>query len=140
MLLYEIADDVHWLMLTNIKHIKKVCCAPRLCTFTNATYSSGFKLIHLVLPIPDESDFVASPEPCSGSEQLICNKSAQKKYAVFFNFFFFLVTMLILFLCHCFFGIGWSNKIGNRAISNKKALNFCATFIRLCCAEVAVLA
>jgi len=28
MLLYEIADDVHWLMLTNVKHIKKsVLCA-----------------------------------------------------------------------------------------------------------------
>jgi len=25
MLLYEIADDVHWLMLTDVKHIKKVC-------------------------------------------------------------------------------------------------------------------
>ena len=23
MLLYEIADDVHWLMLTDVKHIKK---------------------------------------------------------------------------------------------------------------------
>jgi len=103
MLLYEIADDVHWLMLTNIKHIKKVCCAPRLCTFTNATYSSGFKLIHLVLPIPDESDFVASPEPCSGSEQLICNKSAQKKYAVFFNFFFFFSDYANFILMPLFF-------------------------------------
>ena len=28
MLLYEIADDVHWLMLTDVKHIKKsVVCA-----------------------------------------------------------------------------------------------------------------
>jgi len=28
MLLYEIADDVHWLMLTDVKHIKKsVLCA-----------------------------------------------------------------------------------------------------------------
>jgi len=28
MLLYEIADDVHWLMLTDIKHIKKsMLCA-----------------------------------------------------------------------------------------------------------------
>jgi len=28
MLLYEIADDVYWLMLTNVKHIKKsVLCA-----------------------------------------------------------------------------------------------------------------
>ena len=25
MLLYEIADDVHWLMLTDVKHIKKKC-------------------------------------------------------------------------------------------------------------------
>jgi len=24
---YEIADDVHWLMLTDVKHIKKVLCA-----------------------------------------------------------------------------------------------------------------
>jgi len=29
MLLYEIADDVHWLMLTDVKHIKKVLCAQR---------------------------------------------------------------------------------------------------------------
>jgi len=28
MLLYEIADDVHWLMLTDVKHIiKSVLCA-----------------------------------------------------------------------------------------------------------------
>jgi len=28
MLLYETADDVHWLMLTDVKHIKKgVLCA-----------------------------------------------------------------------------------------------------------------
>jgi len=28
MLLYEIVDDVHWLMLTDVKHIKKsVLCA-----------------------------------------------------------------------------------------------------------------
>jgi len=28
MLLYEIADDVYWLMLTDVKHIKKsVLCA-----------------------------------------------------------------------------------------------------------------
>jgi len=28
MLLYEIANDVHWLMLTDVKHIKKnVLCA-----------------------------------------------------------------------------------------------------------------
>jgi len=28
MLLYEIADDVHWLMLTDVKHIKKsILCA-----------------------------------------------------------------------------------------------------------------
>jgi len=28
MLLYEIADDVHWLMLTDVKHIKKsMLCA-----------------------------------------------------------------------------------------------------------------
>jgi len=27
-MLYEIADDVHWLMLTDVKHIKKsVLCA-----------------------------------------------------------------------------------------------------------------
>ena len=25
-------------MLTDVKHIKKVCCVPRLCTLTNATY------------------------------------------------------------------------------------------------------
>jgi len=24
--MYKIADDVHWLMLTDVKHIKKVCC------------------------------------------------------------------------------------------------------------------
>jgi len=28
--LYEIVDDVHWLMLTDIKHIKKVCCVLRV--------------------------------------------------------------------------------------------------------------
>jgi len=34
---YEIVDDVHWLMLTDVKHIKKsVLCAQD--TFTNATY------------------------------------------------------------------------------------------------------
>ena len=38
MLLYEIADDVHWLMLTRCQTHKKVCCVPRLCTLTNATY------------------------------------------------------------------------------------------------------
>jgi len=39
MLLYEIADDVHWLMLTDVKHIKKsVVCPGLLCTLTNATY------------------------------------------------------------------------------------------------------
>jgi len=34
MLLYEIADDVHWLMLTNVKHIKKsvLCAQGQLCT------------------------------------------------------------------------------------------------------------
>jgi len=26
MLLYEIANDVHWLMLTDVEHIKKMCC------------------------------------------------------------------------------------------------------------------
>jgi len=26
MLLYEIADDVHWLMLTDVKHKKSVLC------------------------------------------------------------------------------------------------------------------
>jgi len=30
--LYEIADDVHWLMLTDVKHIKKsVLCAQGSC-------------------------------------------------------------------------------------------------------------
>ena len=38
MLLYEIADDVHWLMLTDIKHIKKSVLCAQLCTLTNATY------------------------------------------------------------------------------------------------------
>ena len=40
MLLYEIADDVHWLMLTNVKHIKKsvLCAQGQLCTLANATY------------------------------------------------------------------------------------------------------
>jgi len=28
MLLYEIADDVHWLMLTDVKHIKKSVVCP----------------------------------------------------------------------------------------------------------------
>jgi len=28
MLLYEIADDVHWLMLTDVKHIKKSGMCP----------------------------------------------------------------------------------------------------------------
>jgi len=30
MLLYEIAVDVHWLMLTDVKHIKKSVCVPRV--------------------------------------------------------------------------------------------------------------
>jgi len=38
MLLYEIADDVHWLMLTDVKHIKKSVLCVQLCTLTNATY------------------------------------------------------------------------------------------------------
>ena len=38
MLLYEIADDVHWLMLTGVKHIKKNVLCAQLCTLTNATY------------------------------------------------------------------------------------------------------
>ena len=39
MLLYEIADDVHWLMLTDVKYIKKSVCVLRVaCMFTNATY------------------------------------------------------------------------------------------------------
>ena len=39
MLLYEIADDVHWLMLTDVKHIKKsVLCAQGSFVRTNATY------------------------------------------------------------------------------------------------------
>ena len=36
--LYEIADDVHWLMLTDVKHKKSVLCAQELCTLTNAIY------------------------------------------------------------------------------------------------------
>jgi len=37
-MLYEIADDVHWLMLTDVKHIKKsVLCAQGLYA-PNATY------------------------------------------------------------------------------------------------------
>ena len=49
MLLYEIVDDVHWLILTDVKHIKKSIVYPgQLCTLTNATYEqTGFKLIHL---------------------------------------------------------------------------------------------
>jgi len=43
MLLYEIADDVDWLMLTDVKHIKKSVLYAQnrayvLCTLTNATY------------------------------------------------------------------------------------------------------
>jgi len=43
-MLYEIADDVHWLMLTDVKHIKKnVLCAQgsfvrSLSVQTNVTY------------------------------------------------------------------------------------------------------
>jgi len=37
-MLYEIADDVHWLMLTDVKHIKKSMLCAQLCTLTNATY------------------------------------------------------------------------------------------------------
>jgi len=36
-MLYEIADDVHWLMLTDVKHIKKVC-VPRVVLY--AQYKS----------------------------------------------------------------------------------------------------
>jgi len=32
MLFYEIADDVHWLMLTDVKHIKKSV----LCNFVRS--------------------------------------------------------------------------------------------------------
>ena len=36
MLLYEIADDVHWLMLTDVKHIKKsVLCAQGLALYAH---------------------------------------------------------------------------------------------------------
>jgi len=40
MLLYEIADDVHWLMLTDVKHIKRsvLCAQGSVCTLANATY------------------------------------------------------------------------------------------------------
>ena len=39
MLLYEIADDVHWLMLTDVKHIQKsVLCAQGSFVRSNATY------------------------------------------------------------------------------------------------------
>jgi len=39
MLLYEIADDVHWLMLTDVKtHKKKYLVCPGLCTLTNTIY------------------------------------------------------------------------------------------------------
>jgi len=34
---YEIADDVHWLILTDVKHIKKSVLYAQ-GTFTNATY------------------------------------------------------------------------------------------------------
>ena len=35
MLLYEIANDVHWLMLTDVKYIKKVCCVPRVALYAH---------------------------------------------------------------------------------------------------------
>jgi len=35
MLLFEIADDVHWLMLTDVKHKKKVCCVPRVALYAH---------------------------------------------------------------------------------------------------------
>jgi len=35
MLLYEIADDVHWLMLTDVKHIKKMCYVPRVALYAH---------------------------------------------------------------------------------------------------------
>jgi len=34
MLLYEIADDMHWLMLTDVKHIKK-SCVPRVALYAH---------------------------------------------------------------------------------------------------------
>jgi len=51
MLLYEIADDMHWLMLTNVKHIKKsVLCAQD--SFVRSLIlpisKQRIKLIHLV--------------------------------------------------------------------------------------------
>jgi len=34
--LYEIADDVHWLILTDVKHTqKKVCCVPRVALYAH---------------------------------------------------------------------------------------------------------
>jgi len=38
MLLYEIADDVHWLMLTDVKYIKKSVLCTQDSFVTNATY------------------------------------------------------------------------------------------------------
>jgi len=51
MLLYEIADDVHWLILTDVKHIKKsVLCAQGsfVRSLMPPTANSGLKLIHLI--------------------------------------------------------------------------------------------
>jgi len=40
MLLYKITDDVHWLMLTDVKYIKKsvLCAQGSFIRSTNATY------------------------------------------------------------------------------------------------------
>ena len=35
MLLYEIADDVHWLILTDVKHIKKGCCVLKVALYAH---------------------------------------------------------------------------------------------------------
>jgi len=51
MLLYEIANDVHWLMLTDVKHIKKsVLCAQSsfVRSLMPPMSKQRFKLIHLV--------------------------------------------------------------------------------------------
>ena len=76
---------------------------------------------------------VGDGAPISGSEQLISNKLAQKECGVFFNFFFIFLSgaNFILLLAQPSFLRNWLEQ-QNQEYSNKKALNFCATFIRLC--------
>ena len=51
-MLFEIADDVHWLMLTDVKHIKKnVLCAQGSFVLTNAIYGQTADLSYTPINI-----------------------------------------------------------------------------------------